>query len=209
MENKLEIYRPFSPPIGKYKLPKNTVENLNNYVDDVIKSEKLENKLDMGNKLAGEVSQEFLVSNEFLSKGLLDFLALVVGNYIKLSNGEKIENFSLIEAWVVRQFKNEYNPIHWHGGHISGVAYLKIPETFGENFQKNKKENRNGQISFIHGSRQFLSSAIISFKPVVGEMYIFPHYLMHSVYPFYSEGERRSFSFNANIDNKVYNAYKG
>ena len=40
----------------------------------------------------------------------------------------KITKFNLIDSWVVRQFKNEYNPIHWHSGHISGVGYLKVPK---------------------------------------------------------------------------------
>ena len=51
---------------------------------------------------------------------------------------------------MVCQYENDYNPIHWHSGHISGVAYLKVPENFGDSL---KKENRNGRIAFIHGSR--------------------------------------------------------
>ena len=39
---------------------------------------------------------------------------------------------------MVRQFQNEYNPVHWHGGHISGVGYLKVPSSLGNNPQKNK-----------------------------------------------------------------------
>ena len=44
-------------------------------------------------------------------------------------------------------------------------------------------------------------------KPEVGDFYLFPHYLMHAVYPFYSDDERRSISFNAKIDDGVYNVY--
>ena len=44
----------------------------------------------------------------------------------------KIKNFKLIQCWVVRQFKNEYNPIHWHTGHVSGAGWLKIPNDFGQ-----------------------------------------------------------------------------
>ena len=39
--------------------------------------------------------------------------------------------------------------------------------------------------------------------PKVGDFYIFPHYLMHTVYPFKdTDEERRSISFNAVIDEK-------
>lgn len=37
----------------------------------------------------------------------------------------------------------------------------------------------------------------ITFKPLVGDMYIFPAFLMHDVHPFRKDGERRCFSFNA------------
>ena len=39
---------------------------------------------------------------------------------------------------------------------------------------------------------------------VVGDFYMFPSYMMHTVYPFSgTEEERRSVSFNANIDDKA------
>ena len=34
-------------------------------------------------------------------------------------------------------------------------------------------------------------------------MLYFPHYLMHTAYPFKSSGERRSFSFNLEIDKEI------
>ena len=57
--------------------------------------------------------------------GWIDYLSKGTGNYIMKSIGKKITKFDLISSWVVRQFQNEYNPVHWHGGHISGVGYFK------------------------------------------------------------------------------------
>ncbi len=68
-----------------------------------------------------------------------------------------------------------------------------------------KKENRNGRIAFIHGSRQFLSKSSIEFTPSVTDLYLFPSYLMHTVYPFKSKDERRSIAFNAFIDEEFVN----
>jgi hypothetical protein len=34
-------------------------------------------------------------------------------------------------------------------------------------------------------------------------MIIFPNYLMHTAYPFLVSGERRSFSFNLEVDKKI------
>ena len=54
----------------------------------------------------------------------------------------------------------------------------------------------------------FLSESTFNIVPKVGEFYFFPNYLMHSVYPFSnSNEERRSVSFNANIDENIYNIY--
>ena len=36
-------------------------------------------------------------------------------------------------------------------------------------------------------------------KPQVGDFYVFPSQLFHCVYPFYTKGERRSFSMNMNF----------
>ena len=35
-----QIIRPFSPTIGKYKIPDNKVDILNNHIDEILKDEK-------------------------------------------------------------------------------------------------------------------------------------------------------------------------
>ena len=53
----------------------------------------------------------------------------------------------------------------------------------------------------------FLSQSIYNVIPKVGDLLFFPNYLMHTAYPFYAEGERRSFSFNAEIDKSIANVF--
>ena len=36
-------------------------------------------------------------------------------------------------------------------------------------------------------------------RPRIGDFYIFPSYMFHSVYPFKTPGERRSFSMNLSV----------
>ena len=107
--------------------------------------------------------------------------------------------------WVVRQFTNEYNPVHYHDGHISGVGYLKIPKFVSKNMKK--KSKTDGTIDFINGNKMFLSDSIYNHQPKVGDVILFPNYLMHTAYPFKSSGERRSFSFNLEIDSKIANVF--
>ena len=72
---------------------------------------------------------------------------------------------------------------------------------------KNKKIKTNGTIDFINGQRNFLSKSIYNLNPSVGDLILFPNYLMHTAYPFTAKGERRSFSFNAEIDKKIANVF--
>jgi len=196
------IHRPFAPPIGQYSLNEKTTDDINKYIDAIRTNENEIKNKDYGDKLAGEITHEISLPNEFLSKFLLDELAANVHNYVKSTIDKEITKFNIKECWVVCQYQNDYNPIHWHSGHVSGVAYLKVPKSFGESI---KKENRNGRIAFIHGSRQFLSKSSIEFTPSVTDLYLFPSYLMHTVYPFKSTEERRSVAFNAYIDEEFVN----
>ena len=52
----------------------------------------------------------------------------------------------------------------------------------------------------------FLSKSTVRIKPKVGDFYFFPHYMMHTVYPFTdTDEERRSVSFNATVDQSLFN----
>jgi len=209
MSKKIELnfMRPFGPMIAKVSMPKDIIDLLNNYVDEVIINQEKIKKLDHGSKLAGNVQQEFIIEKDFVqSSGWGEFLSGCTNLWLNKTIHKKITKFNLISTWIVRQFKNDYNPIHTHGGHLSGVGYLKVPKNFGEYEQKTKKNNQNGKLSLVHGSRMFLSESTFNIEPKVGDFYFFPNYLMHTVYPFCdTDEERRSVSFNALIDDEIYN----
>ena len=206
-EGKIDIIRPFGPAIGSTNIPKTLIDKINNFIDEVIKDKNKSKKFDWGKYLAGQVTQEIKLPKEIIDGELLNFLRESTKAFVEGLTDKKVTKFQLISCWVVRQFQNEYNPTHWHNGHISGAGYLKLPDNFGSLKQPEKKLNHNGKINFTHGSRQFLSMPIITRKPEVGKIFLFPNYLMHSVNPFYGEGERRSISFNAYINDDVYDIY--
>jgi len=207
-ESVFKISRPFGPSLGLTIMPNSLINKINKFIDDEIDGSINKNlELDHGPKLAGQVNQEIKLPEQIIKGEYLNFLTVFTKAYIKQSINKEITRFELIASWVVRQFENEYNPPHYHGGHISGAGYLKLPENFGVSKQESKKTNPHGNINFIHGTKQFLSNAIVDEKPKVGNYYIFPNYLYHSVNPFYGEGERRSVSFNAYIDDDIYNVY--
>lgn len=203
----LKLIKPFGPTLGMTDMPDNLAKKINDYVDEVIKDEKKSSALDHGALLAGEVTQEVRLPKEMVEGDLLNFYSVLTRTYIKNSIQKEITKFNLIATWIVRQFQNEYNPPHHHGGHISGVGYLKLPKDFGKSIQKAKTKPAHGAINFFHGNKQFLSKGSINKIPEVNKFYIFPNYLCHSVNPFYGKGERRSISFNATIDENIYDVY--
>ena len=192
----MKILRAFGPTIGKSKLSKKIIDILNKHIDR-FQTSKID---DYSSKLASQIQNEIRVSNLMINKNLSEELVRNIKDYLKKSDIEKVKEIKIINLWVVRQFKNEYNPIHYHDGQISGVGYLKIPKNMNQNkLVKNKKFKTNGTIDFINGQKNFLSKSIYNLTPKLGDILIFPSYLMHSAYPFNVTGERRSFSFNAKI----------
>jgi len=197
--------KPFGPSIGKTRISKKFLDVLNKEFDEKSKSKKV----DYSSKLASQIKKELKISDKFikkyldkeLKKNIIKFLSNEKIKKIKeIKILKKIKEIKILNLWVVRQFKGEYNPIHYHEGDLSGVGYLKLPKGMTNNkMLKNKKIKTNGTIDFINGQKGFLSKSIYNVVPKIKELIIFPNYLMHTAYPFNIEGERRSFSFNVKI----------
>ena len=196
----MKFLSPFGPRIAIVKIPLSLIEKINHEVEKIINDKKKSISNDYSKKLVGQVQQEIELKKNFIKKNLKNFISKSINQYLKKSLNKKSKNIKIKNLWVVRQFKNEYNPVHFHDGNVSGVGYLKIPS----NLTKSKKKIKtNGTIDFIYGSKSFLNDCIFNHKPRVGDLILFPNYLMHTAYPFNSKGERRSFSFNIEIDKKL------
>ena len=197
----IQVIRPFGPSIVKLRIPDELIKKLNDYVDQTISNQEKVSALDHSSQLAGKVKQEFLLENKFMEEIRWgQFLGSAIKIWLENDSNKKLQSIDIIRCWIIRQFKNEYNPIHFHSGHVSGVGYLKVPKTFGEVSEK-KRTNDKGRLTLIHGSVNLFSKATYVIKPEVGDFYLFPNYLLHTVYPFSdTDEERRSISFNANLD---------
>ena len=192
----MKTFRVFGPTMGKGKISRKFIDIINSLVEKT----PLSKKNDYSSKLASQIKNEVKLSNSFVKKKLSKELIKNIENYLKDSKIDKIKEIKIINLWVVKQFKNEYNPIHYHDGQLSGVGYLKIPKNMNQNKKvKNKIIKTNGTIDFINGQSSFLSKSIYNLNPKVGDLMLFPNYLMHTAYPFNIDDERRSFSFNVKI----------
>lgn len=188
--------KPFGPSIGKTKISKKFSDKLNNEFDIKTNSKKI----DYSSKLASQIRNEVKISNSFIKNYLEKELIKNINEFLYNDKIKNIKEIKILNLWVVRQFRGEYNPIHYHEGDLSGVGYLKLPKGMTNNkMVKNKKLKTNGTIDFINGQKGFLSKSIYNVVPKIRDLLIFPNYLMHTAYPFNIDGERRSFSFNVKI----------
>ena len=198
----MKVIKPFGPSIGKTKLTNLAVSRLNKFSDQVVKNKILAKKYDYDHRLIGSMKQQFRIPTRVLQSGLESAIKKSIKDYYKKTLDIKVKKIRLERAWIVSQYAGDFNPPHLHRGNISGVGYLKIPSSI----RNSKEKDLAGLISFFDGrvSLPRNSPPLVkhrqTFKPRVGDFYVFPSFLMHDVHPFRGEGERRCFSFNAFVD---------
>ena len=139
-----------------------------------------------------------------------DIFNQLIANFIQTELSRHFKQFSAgtgfsinyNSAWIVRQFAGEFNPAHIHTEcDLSCVGYLKLPPDIDKEWEEDYKDHYpcKGHIEFLHGSSGKMHTHNFLVKPSVGDFFIFPADLIHMVYPFDSDGERRSFSMNISI----------
>ena len=198
----MKIFKPFGPSIGKFNLSSSTIIRINQYCDRVIASKSKSAQLDHSNKLIGNVEQQFVITKSAFQKILeKEIISSIKQYYLKVPE-VKVKNITIDSAWTVCQYAGDFNPPHIHRGNVSGVGYLKVPHSISKNIENGLAGNisfMDGRVSMPRNSPPLVQHRQ-TFKPKVGNLFIFPSFLMHDVHPFRGEGERRSFSFNAFVD---------
>ncbi|MEL6212877.1 MAG: putative 2OG-Fe(II) oxygenase [Pseudomonadota bacterium] len=199
-----EFFTPFGPAMGYFKMPQETVDRFNAAMNDQLR--------DHSGNLVGKVRQELLFDQNLinlagasLGQVLIEYHAYsrhrgAFGDY---DPSTKRYELQIISGWFVRQFENEYNPLHIHTGcTISCVGYLKLPEGIEAEWERDYQDHHpsHGHIQFAHGTDTHYSASNFMAKPQIGDFYIFPSHMFHCVYPFKTPGERRSFSMNVAVE---------
>ena len=218
-QNHQKFHEVFSPTIFESKVPQRFLDIVNSVGDDVLNDEQKSVKYDWSHKLVGKVSKEVQIpvrtseDRDLLFKVMrqacVDYLNYIIKKkrayyWWKIAGRDALptlDNIHLTHSWIVSQYAGEYNPYHHHSGDFSAVIYLKIPPNMNDEWMEEAKDHypANGLIEFMFGENQDMRSDTFKMKPEVGKLLVFPSYLKHFVYPFYSEGERRSMSFNAHL----------
>ena len=208
----VELIKPFGPRIGHFKLKNNIVEKFIKLTDDIIEDNNSESN---ANRLAGQLETELSIpTKKLIEADLYDLFSDIMRKYVIQTitsisgTDDRAVNVFMTEMWVNSQFKNEYNPAHYHPScTLSSVFYLKVPDFKKRKVHnESKKENTDGRIFFANNacgeSDKYLEKGTTTIQPSVGDLFIWPSRLIHGVYPFSSAGERRSVAFNG-----VHNFY--
>ena len=173
----------WGPCVVKTKVDQNT--------QDLLLSEGEASKEDASPVLAG------VLKNQFHYRDKAKFQKFMEGTF-NLYNGamqrwkqgnEKVPSTYFLEKlWINFQGPNEFNPPHSHGGALSFVRFLKVPmELRVENQNYKGLSAGTGGITFLYGETEDRCITNHSVFPEVGDMYIFPAWLKHWVFPFTSD----------------------
>ena len=197
--DRMDFYSPFGPMIAKTRVPDALIDKLNRYADQAIARQE-----GGGGPLLGELSLPGGLVSDGDENSLAAFSTRCLKRYLGIADDRDDARIRFENFWMVRHISGTSSPVHFHSGDMSGVLYLKMPDHIANQAAEERQTyinaRRAAHITFLIGGKQRFSKSLISFKPEVGDFYIFPGWLLHVVEPFIGEGERRSLSFNAFVD---------
>lgn len=215
-----KLHNPFSPYILETQVSAWLVDALNASADETLADPGRYRDADFSSQLVGKVSHEIsvLIADPYTRDSVVSDLRVLGALYLEhlvgvgaadewvSRNGDMKpceSGLNLESAWIVSQYKNEYNPCHHHSGDITGIIYTALPDGYQEELDREARTHApaNGHLEFIFGERDYLRINSAKFRPEVGKVFLFPSSLRHFAYPFYCDGERRSVSFNLEITN--------
>ena len=206
------ILRPFGPSIYHSTMNEEMMSTLRKIADD-----SRTDGADMRQYLAGNIDRErkWIADDETkrefyfqLKPHIRAFAETEEDRFqsqlIRAGEGSDYDNLEYIfstEPWINYQLANEFNPIHSHSGQYSSVLYINVPEEIAkENDHGQSNMTCRGQIEFIGDATDRLgANGTHKFVPKTGDIFLFDARLKHCVYPFTSDVERVSMSFNADV----------
>lgn len=192
---------PFGPFVMKIKLP--------NYIIDRLHEDGKKKLKSYHKKLAGHIKTQLVYERETMEWFYSETTS--VWNCYRENNckfhGE--ENYQVeLEAhdlWVNFMRPGDFNPVHTHGGDISFVIFVDVPNELTKEAEEFEGTGiKPGCLSFEFTQQARPKWAITgqSTIPETGDMYIFPAMLQHWVAPYKSKVTRVSVSGNLEIMNK-------
>jgi len=187
-------YLHWGPFLYKTSLEKEEIEKIKNVCSKESK--------DYRDNLAGLIKHEHVIDVEKIFPLILPYINSYLEGYSTYGLKPMGNKIKLVSAWVNYMTKFESNPLHTHDDDLSFVIYTEVPQELKQEVKNTIGNTRPGCINFIYnlGSQKYAIDQH-TFLPEIGDFFIFPASLHHSVNHFQSEGERISVSGNLKITN--------
>ena len=215
-EMHIDLIQPWSVPVFKTTLPPDVLQAMIEISDHVIADKDAESH---GGHLAGQIEKELRVEHKILEQtGVMGFFMGAIRQFVIMCKCQQMPDSiaaiqqeewytQMLTMWIVSQQPGEYNPMHIHTQcTISSVMYLKVPKMLPS--RKEHRLNDDGSILFTSNASRDVdfSNPNVTYRPAVGDFFMFGAQQQHAVYPFRCEEgdpERRSISFNAVFQSKT------
>ena len=210
-----KVHAPFSPFLMEFEMPEPYVKMLNDYGDKISKSDKKSKQLDWSDNLVGNVKQEHKIEDHIWHSKphetlptFFNWIGHCTNMYVRTklnADGDDVDKekakqgikkVMLHNSWLVNSIAGDFNPPHMHFGMLSAAGWLKMPESV----EKDEEREHAGWIEFLYGTPQMFIDPKFAVKPHVGQIFMFPAWLLHEVYPFRGKGLRRTISFNLSFE---------
>jgi len=194
-----QIIRPFGPTLYRGRFSERMREEI------VRKSH--ESQDDASANLAGNIVKETFIE---LSQESGDELTTLVQDFLGQMNAAglfkpraPLKAISYERIWVNHQQKGEWNPPHVHSGDFSMVGYCQVPEELKNEWRHPNQKGQDpvgGKIQWNFSHHAPHSVTVFGpIEPEEGDIYIWPAWLLHYVFPFNSDVTRISFSTNCKL----------
>ena len=183
----------------KYQVPLEVFVGLNEIYEKQKKQLPSARKQLVG-KIEDEVSlfysgpnNDKMHQHSFLPMDILKWFDSVFDHYLKWNKvGENQRSINSI--WVNEMKANEYNPVHIHQGKLftglSSVMIMKLPTETGIEYSAPDKP-MNGRLQIIGAANGQFAKTDYSPNMKIGDFYVFPYDMRHTVYPFNGTKEKR------------------
>ena len=195
------------------------ISSINQYLDEILADE---NTKSHAHKLVGQITRGKQLEISLEEDRIIPLINIIQSlgqNYYEYfykkteDTSQPLKTAHVYTMWSVHSYAGDYNPLHDHGNQtlqgLSGSLYTKIPLVIQESSDdldlSNASGNQNGYLQFVYGDSPVIGPSMfkipqnMAIKPVVGDLYLWPSWLEHMVYPFDGEGERRSIAFNVSF----------
>ena len=207
------VLRPFGPRIYRGKLSADNLKFIQDFAELARKGQNI------GDSLSGNIKDQNNsdIGDKALENKIVDILIPHLQEWYKIEDTDRIhymdeddpelEKIKCVDyntirfhtgtgTWFNYMKANEFNPLHAHTGDLSGILMVKVPKEIAkerEVFEIKSNARSPGMLEWVHGE---YGAGAYRIYPVEGELYLFDAQLRHQVYPFQSDVERITMSWN-------------